>query len=190
MFSSCGYNVRIHFLVISLDLNLTTLWDKFCLKWEPQYPGSNFISFPENLGNSGYQQHMRMPIKLSINYTHLRWTTLADRQLVNELALQRMGVFSWFINENRHRKSSPKNRGLSPWPPNILHRNWIYHLLYFLYIFILEFQLCLLYFRLEKGRCKVKIVFTLGMSSGFCAQPIGACASEKRPGGQGRTSEL
>ena len=27
-------------------------------------------------------------------------------------------------------------------------------------------------------RCKVKIVFTLGMSSGFCAQPIGSALAK------------
>ena len=38
----CGYNVRCHFLVILLDLNQMTGWDKFCLELQKTQPRISF----------------------------------------------------------------------------------------------------------------------------------------------------
>ena len=95
----------------------------------------------------------------------------AHRQLVNELALKRMGVFSWFTTENRHRKAE----AFLPALPicSTLLGFFIYG--FFLYSNSSHVSTTL---GLKNALRGIDSFFTLGMSSGFCAQPAGDCAWE------------
>ena len=140
------YNVRFPFLVIS--------WDEFCLKSKPSFPGSNFVNVPENLGTSGYQQHMPLPIKLStVNHTYLcDMDNPAHRQLMNDISPQRMVLFSSFIiKTERHRAFSLTHQhapSYLDWSFDFLYR--YVHVYIYIYIYIFKFQSRLHYLRLSQ----------------------------------------
>ena len=110
---------KIYFLVILLDLNQMTVWDKFCL--ELQYPGSNFVSIPENLGNSGYQQHYADAYQAS---NQLHPFDMDNPSHTTSQRISSPGNGSLFMIH--HQKLSPKSRGLTPCPANMILRNWIF----------------------------------------------------------------